>query len=135
MSRGRLRPPDPESSLLLTGPRDADSLGFPMRVVVRALRQPVRAAFFAAALLGGVILASAVAVPQIALADEDPPVAVGATIVARADCELQKVVIARSTRLEITAATPTTVDVALPDGYILRKVEKARIRYFFDVVR
>ncbi len=106
-----------------------------MRVVVRALRQPVRAAFFAAALLGGVILASAVAVPQIALADEDPPVAVGATIVARADCELQKVVIARSTRLEITAATPTTVDVALPDGYILRKVEKARIRYFFDVVR
>jgi 2-hydroxychromene-2-carboxylate isomerase len=125
----------PPSSLLLTRVRRADSLGFPMRMALRATHRPLRAGLLSAALLAGAFLAPAAVAPQIALAEEDPPVAAGTTIVARADCEIQKVVIARSTRLEITAATPTTVDVALPDGFVLHKVAKARIRYFFDVVR
>ena len=106
-----------------------------MRMALRATHRPLRAGLLSAALLAGAVFAPAAVAPQIALAEEDPPVAAGTTIVARADCEIQKVVIARSTRLEITAATPTTVDVALPDGFVLHKVAKARIRYFFDIVR
>ena len=77
---------------------------------------------------------SATELPR-AQADDDPPVAVGVMLVARTDVEIQKVVIARSTKLEVTKTASDTIDVALPDGYVLHKIPKNRIRYFFDVVR
>ena len=86
-----------------------------------------------AALAGGSALVPG-AVP-IAHAEEEAPLQVGTVLVARSDCELQKVVIARGAKLQITAYAATTVDVALQDGYVLKRVPKSRIRYFFDVMR
>jgi len=87
-----------------------------------------------------VVLAGAVTGPtlgstSVAHADDDAPVKVGTQLVARSDCELQKVVIARGARVEVTASATNSVDVALPDGYVLHKVPITRIRYFFEVVR
>jgi hypothetical protein len=106
-----------------------------MSPVARALARPVRAALICAALASAALAAPSLTGAAVARADDDPPVRVGTTLIARGDCELQKVVIARSTKLEVTAAAASTVDVALPDGAVLHRVPLNRIRYFFDVVR
>ncbi|MFO0588902.1 MAG: hypothetical protein U0441_15235 [Polyangiaceae bacterium] len=82
----------------------------------------------------GALVVPAAASRSIAHA-EDAPLAPGATLVARVDVEIEKVVIAKASRLEVTAASDKTADVALPDGHVLHKIPKARILYFFDVVR
>lgn len=88
----------------------------------------------AAAIGLGAITSPALASRSIARA-EDAPLAPGATLIARTDVEIEKVVIARSSRLEITATNEKTADIALPDGHVIHKVPKARILYFFEVVR
>ncbi len=103
----------------------------PSRFVSRSLRVALLSLAIAAMGLAGATVAD---LPQ-AHADDDLPVAVGVKLIARADVEIQKVVIARSTKLEVTATAPTTLDVALPDGHVLHKIPMNRVRYFFDVVR
>ena len=88
----------------------------------------------AAAVVAGALVEPAVASRSIARA-EDAPLAPGATLIARVDVEIEKVVIAKASRLEVTAASEKTADVVLPDGHVLHKIPKARILYFFDVVR
>ena len=106
-----------------------------MRTVLRAFHRPLRAVVFAAVVLAGALAGPTLGGAPLAHADDDAPVKVGTTLVARSDCELQKVVIARGARVEVTAQASNSVDVALPDGHVLRQVPLTRIRYFFDVVR
>jgi hypothetical protein len=84
--------------------------------------------------LGVVIGPSSLEVPA-AYADDEAPVKAGATLVARGDCEVQKVTITRGAKVQVTAATAKTADIALPDGYVLRRVPLSQLRYFFDVAR
>ncbi len=69
-----------------------------------------------------------------AFADE-APIRAGTLLVARGDFELQKVVITRGSKVQVTSATNKTADVVLPDGYVLRRIALNRIRYFFEVVQ
>ncbi|MEZ4297496.1 MAG: hypothetical protein R3B70_21220 [Polyangiaceae bacterium] len=73
--------------------------------------------------------------PSAALADEDAPIRSGSTLVARGDCELEKVTISRGSRVQVTAIGGDKASIVLPDGYVLRNIGIRRIRYFFDVVR
>lgn len=100
-----------------------------MRNVTRALQWTL------AAMIGAVAIVAPAATSQSLARAEDAPLAPGAMLIARTDVEIEKVVIARSSRLEITATAEKTADIALPDGHVLHKVPKARILYFFDVVR
>lgn len=106
-----------------------------MQRSLRALRPWLRAVFAAGVL--AVAVAGALLVPEgvPSAHAEEAPLQVGTVLVARSDCELQNVVIARGAKLQITAFAAKTVDVALPDGHVLKRVPKNRIRYFFDVVR
>ena len=105
-----------------------------MRSLLHASKRPLRIAVLSIALAAGVIVPT-VAEISVAQADDDAPIAAGVKLVARTDVEIQKVVIARATKIEVMAAAGSTVDVALPDGYVLHKIPVHRIRYFFDVVR
>lgn len=106
-----------------------------MRKLVRSLPRSLRAALLAAVVIAAGVTGPALGSASVAQADDEAPVNVGTTLVARSDCELQKVVIARGAKVEVTASATNNVDVALPDGNVLHKVPLARIRYFFDVVR
>lgn len=107
-----------------------------MRSTLRAVHRSLRVVLVAAAVLAGVAAGPALTSPQVALADDEAPVRVGTLLVARGDFELQKVVITRGAKVEVTALPASnSVDVALPDGAVLHRVPMARIRYFFDVVR
>jgi Cu/Ag efflux protein CusF len=106
-----------------------------MRTLLRTVRPALRIALaVVTVVVGTAALPAAEGVP-VAHAEEDAPLQVGTTLVARSDCELQKVVIARGAKLQVTAFGAKTVDVALQDGYVLKRVPVSRIRYFFDVVR
>src|SRR5262245_51578281 len=106
-----------------------------MSRVARSLHQALRALLFTGTLALALVSGAAPGAPDAALADEDAPVKAGTTLVAGSDVELQKVVIARGSRVEVTAATTSDANIALPDGYVLKHVPMNRIRYFFDVVR
>jgi hypothetical protein len=106
-----------------------------MRALFRTLRPALRIVLAAGSLVTASAVLPAFDGVAIAHAEEEAPLKVGTVIQARSECELQKVVIARGAKLQITAYGPTTVDVALQDGYVLRRVPKSRILYFFDVVR
>ena len=83
----------------------------------------------------GVVLGPLTGDESVAHADEDAPVTPGATLVARGDCELQKVTITRGAKVQVTASSSKSADIALPDGYVLRRVPMSQLRYFFDVAR
>jgi hypothetical protein len=107
-----------------------------MQTIARALHRLSRAALFAAVIAAGAVSGAHFGSTPLAHADEEAPVQVGTQLVARSDFELQKVVIPRGSKVEVTALPATnSVDVALPDGAVLHRVPLARIRYFFDVVR
>lgn len=106
-----------------------------MRSVARPLRRLVHATAATLVLAFGVVIAPGSADIPAAHADEEAPLEAGATLVARGDCELQKVTITRGAKVQITAISAKAADIALPDGYVLRRVPMSRIRYFFDVVR
>ncbi len=99
------------------------------------MRTPVRALLVAMTMLMATVTLPEGAGVGVAHADEEVPLSVGTTLVARSDCELQKVVIARGAKLHVTGSAAKTVDVALQDGYVLKRIPMGRIRYFFDVVR
>jgi hypothetical protein len=101
----------------------------------RPLHRTLRALLCTGALAMGVVGGAAPGALREARADEEPPVKAGTVLLARADCELQKVLIARGSRVEVTAAAGSEVSIALPDGYVLKHVGLNRVRYFFDVVR
>lgn len=82
-----------------------------------------------------VVTGSAAGDVPAAHADEEAPVQTGATLVARADCELQKVTITRGAKVHVTASSVKSADIALPDGYVLRRIPLTQLRYFFDVAR
>lgn len=87
-------------------------------------------------MLGVGVFAGAIAGPEpAAWADDEAPVKPGATLVARGDCELQKVTIPRGARVEVTASSGEAADIALPDGHVLHRIPLSRLRYFFDVAR
>ena len=99
------------------------------------MRTALRALLVAVTVLMATVTLPGAAGVGVAHAEEEAPLQVGTTLVARSDCELQKVVIARGAKLHVTAFGAKTVDVALQDGYVLKRVPMGRIRYFFDVVR
>lgn len=105
------------------------------RPLAPALHRVLRALLFTGALAVGVVSGAAPGEISAARADDDAPITQGAVLLARSDVELQKVVIARGSRVEVTAASTTDANVALPDGYVLKHVPVNRLRYFFDVVR
>ena len=106
-----------------------------MRSVARPLRRFLTVTTATLALSLGVVIGSSAGDVPAAHADEEAPVKPGTTLVARGDCELQKVTITRGAKVEVTAASSKSADIALPDGYVLRRVPMSRIRFFFDVVR
>lgn len=101
-------------------------------VLLRRLLQIV-AVTFAVAL--GIVTSPLTGDVPAARADEEAPVKAGATLVARGDCELQKVTITRGAKVQVTATSSKSADIALPDGYVLRRVPLNQIRFFFDVAR
>jgi hypothetical protein len=101
----------------------------------RSLHLTLRAFLCTGALAVGVMSGAAPGALSAAHADEEPPVKPGTVLLARSDCELQKVVIARGSRVEVTAASSSDANIALPDGYVLKHVGLNRLRYFFEVVR
>lgn len=106
-----------------------------MRSVVRALRRLLSVTVTTLVLLLGVTTGPVPGGVAAAWADEEAPVKPGVTLVARGDCELQKVTITRGAKLQVTASSSRTADIALPDGHVLRRVPLSQVRYFFDVAR
>lgn len=106
-----------------------------MRSVTRSLRCLLQAATTTLVVAFGVVIGPATGDVSVAHAEEDAPVTAGATLVARGDCELQKVTITRGAKVQVTASSSKSADIALPDGYVLRRVPMSQVRYFFDVAR
>lgn len=106
-----------------------------MRSLARLFRRVIQVAMTTLVVALGVVLGPLTGDVSVAHADDDAPVTPGATLVARGDCELQKVTITRGAKVQVTASSSKSADIALPDGYVLRRVPMSQLRYFFDVAR
>lgn len=105
-----------------------------MSLGIRQFRRALMVASVALA-AGLAVVAPSTGGISVAHAEEEAPLRAGSTLVARGDCELQKVTITRGAKVQLASVSAKTADILLPDGYVLKRVSLARVRYFFDVVR